>query len=49
MRNKKNSINIDKKTLNLFRVLIKVLEPRPVMTISEWAERYRYLSGDASA
>lgn len=36
-------------TYALFRRLLKQLEPPPDITLSEWADRYRYLSSEAAA
>lgn len=40
---------IKKKTVNLFRNVVKVLAPPPKLKISEWADRYRKLSAESSA
>ena len=40
---------IERKTLNLWRRMIKMVAPPPELTISEWADRYRKLSPEASA
>lgn len=40
---------VRKETYALFRRLLKQLEPPPDITLSEWADRYRYLSSEASA
>lgn len=36
-------------TFRLFRRLLKKLEPPPDITLSEWADQYRYLSNEAAA
>lgn len=46
---KSDKILIDKKTHRLFQELLKLVAPRPIMTISEWAEEHRFLSSEASA
>ena len=40
---------IEKKTVNLFKSLAKLWSPRPNLTVSEWADRYRMLTSDTSA
>lgn len=46
MRRKKK---IPIKTLNLFKNISNILSPPPKLTVSEWADRYRYLSAESSA
>ncbi len=36
-------------TINLFRKCFAILKPPPDMTLSQWADKYRVLSGEASA
>lgn len=38
-----------KKTVDLFKEILKVLEPAPDLTIGEWADKYRILSKESSA
>lgn len=38
-----------KKTVDLFKEMLKVLEPAPDLTIGEWADKYRILSKESSA
>ncbi|WP_058953170.1 phage terminase large subunit family protein [Clostridium tyrobutyricum] len=46
---KKKKIQIKKKTIHLFKNIIKILCPPPELTVSQWADTYRYLSQEASA
>ncbi|CDX01289.1 Phage terminase large subunit (GpA) [Desulfitobacterium hafniense] len=38
-----------RKTANLFKRIAKIVAPPPLLTVSEWADRYRKLSREASA
>ncbi len=40
---------IEFKTLKLFRNLAKAVSPPPVLTVSQWADRYRRLSPESAA
>lgn len=40
---------VEYKTLKLFREIAKVVSPPPILTISQWADRYRRLSAESSA
>jgi len=40
---------IEYKTLKLFRDLAKAVSPPPVLTVSQWADRYRRLSAESAA
>lgn len=40
---------IEYKTLKLFREIAKVVSPPPILTISQWADRYRRLSAESAA
>ena len=42
-------MNIRPETRDLFKKIFKVLAPPPNMTLSEWADKYRYLSPEAAA
>lgn len=42
-------LGIRKETYELFRRLLRMLEPPPEIPLSEWADRYRYLSSEDSA
>lgn len=44
----KPGIKISKQTHDLFRRLFKILEPPPDLKLSEWADKYRFLSVEAS-
>ena len=41
--------NIEYKTLRLFHKLAGVVAPPPVLTVSQWADRYRRLSAESAA
>lgn len=43
------TVRLPKGTADLFARCLSVLKPPPDMTISEWADRYRMLSGESSA
>jgi len=40
---------IAKKTIELFKNLVSILEPPPLLTVSKWADNYRKLSPESSA
>lgn len=40
---------VEYKTLKLFRDIAKVVAPPPLLTVSQWADRYRRLSGESAA
>lgn len=40
---------VEYKTINLFHKIAKIIAPPPILKISEWADRYRRLSAEASA
>lgn len=40
---------IPKKTINLFKSIVKILEPPPKLKVSEWADQYRKLSLESSS
>lgn len=42
-------MKLQKKTVDLFEKIFKVLEPPPDMTLSEWADTYRRLSKEGAA
>lgn len=42
-------MDIRPETRGLFKKIFKVLAPPPNMTLSEWADKYRYLSPEAAA
>ncbi len=46
---KKRDGAIEYKTLKLFENIAKVLSPPPVLTVSQWADRYRRLSPESAA
>lgn len=43
------SKKIKSRTLTLFKNISSIMAPPPVLTISEWADKYRMLSSEASA
>ncbi len=49
MKKKSQKQQIHKKTLDLFKNIVSILEPPPLLTVSEWADRYRKLSPESSA
>ncbi len=44
-----NRNKIEYKTLKLFRDIAKVVSPPPLLTVSQWADRYRRLSPESAA
>jgi phage terminase large subunit GpA-like protein len=40
---------MEKATIKLFERVFAVLKPPPDMTVSRWADEYRYLSSKSSA
>lgn len=46
---KKKNGTIEYKTMKLFGDIAKVLSPPPILTVSEWADRYRRLSAESAA
>lgn len=48
-KQKKNDIEIAEKTSKLFAKISNVLAPPPDLTVSEWADKFRMLSREASA
>lgn len=47
MKNKE--VQVDIKTVQLFREVAKAVSPPPLLTVSQWADAYRRLSAEASA
>lgn len=45
----KKEVQVEYKTIKLFRFIARVMSPPPVLTVSEWADNYRILSAGASA
>ena len=41
--------DVEFKTLKLFRELAKAVSPPPLLTVSQWADRYRRLSAESAA
>ena len=46
---KSEEIDIDYKTVRLFRKIARIMSPPPILKVSEWADKYRILSAGASA
>jgi len=46
---KKKDIQIEYKTVKLFRMIVRIMAPPPLIKISEWADLKRILSAGASA
>lgn len=44
-----NGQKIEFKTLKLFQKVAKVVSPPPLLTVSQWADRYRRLSAESAA
>ena len=40
---------VEYKTIKLFRELAKIVSPPPILTVSQWADRYRRLSAESAA
>lgn len=40
---------VQDKTISLFQTLVKLWEPNPDLTVSEWADQYRVLTSETSA
>ncbi len=49
MMNKNKNLSVQFKTVSLFDSIANVLMPPPVLLVSDWADRYRKLSPEASA
>ncbi|BCZ48438.1 terminase [Clostridium gelidum] len=45
----KKKQQIHKKTIDLFKKLVSILAPPPLLTVSKWADSYRKLSPESSA
>ncbi|AWK52220.1 terminase [Clostridium beijerinckii] len=45
----KKKQQIHKKTIDLFKNLVSILAPPPLLTVSKWADSYRKLSAESSA
>jgi len=45
----KKKQKIKKKTIDLFRNIVSILAPPPLLTVSKWADNYRKLSPESSA
>lgn len=40
---------IEFKTIKLFQLIAKIVSPPPILTVSQWADRYRRLSAESAA
>ena len=49
IKTRKKDQTIEYKTLKLFRHMARAVSPPPVLTVSEWADRYRKLSSESAA
>lgn len=49
VKKRHKDLGIDYKTIKLFRDIAKVVAPPPILTVSQWADRYRKLSAESSA
>lgn len=49
MAKKRKIIDIEPQAVELFASLLEKLRPPPPLTVSEWADKYRVLSGESSA
>ena len=45
----KSDLQIDFKTMKLFREIAQIVAPPPILTVSQWADRYRKLSAESAA
>ena len=45
----KSDLQIDFKTVKLFREIAQIVAPPPILTVSQWADRYRKLSAESAA
>lgn len=46
---KKKEVQVEYKTLKLFRMIVKIMSPPPLLKVSEWADDFRILSAGSSA
>jgi len=44
VKKRHKDLSVDYKTIKLFREIAKVVAPPPILTVSQWADRYRRLS-----
>lgn len=49
MSKRTKEIQIEYKTVQLFREIAKAVSPPPLLTVSQWADRFRKLSAESSA
>ena len=49
LKTRRKNKSIEFKTLKLFREIAKAVSPPPLLTVSQWADRYRKLSAESAA
>ncbi len=49
LKTRRKNGNVEYKTMSLFWKLAKVVAPPPLLTVSQWADRYRRLSAESAA
>ncbi len=49
LKKEKKNGTVEYKTMKLFADIAKILSPPPILTVSEWADRYRRLSAESAA
>lgn len=49
MKKRSERMKMEKKTYRLFKKIFETLKPPPDLTLSQWADKYRRLSSEASA
>ncbi len=49
LKTQRKKQSIEFKTLKLFREIAKAVSPPPLLTVSQWADRYRKLSAESAA
>lgn len=49
LKTKRAGGKVEYKTLKLFSELAKAVSPPPILTVSQWADRYRRLSAESAA
>ncbi len=49
IKKRSKDLQIDYKTVKLFKDIAKVISPPPILTVSQWADRERRLSAESSA
>ena len=49
LKKRKKNRQIEFKTYRMFQEIAKIVSPPPRLTVSQWADRYRRLSGESAA